>query len=69
MKRSGNHDRINKLLFPDRLNLLKNLIIKEHRLCAALVRVIEERDCCRKAATEGTELLKENCNIEKSVFH
>ena len=28
LKRSGNPDRNNKLLFPDRLNLLKNLIIK-----------------------------------------
>ena len=66
MKRSGNLDRINKLLFPDRLNLLKNMIIKEHRLCADLVRVIEERDCCRKAAKEGTELLKAKSSTEKA---
>ena len=73
MKRSGNHDRINKLLFPDRLNLLKNLIIKgAQALCRpwergrTLVRVMEERACCRKAAKEGKKLLKEKSSNEKA---
>ena len=55
MKRSGNHDRINKLLFPDRLNLLKNLIIKgAQALCRPwergrpLVWGMKEKACCRK---------------------
>ena len=72
MKRSENPDGNNKLLFPDRLNLLKNLIIKgAQALCRpwergrTLVRVMEERACCRKAAKEGTELLIENSSTEK----
>ena len=76
MKRSGNHDRINKLLFPDRLNLLKNLIIKgAQALCRPwergrpLVWGMKEKACCRKAAKEGTEMLIENSSTEKVVVN
>ena len=34
-----------------------------------LIWVMEEWTCCRKAAKEGTELLKENISNEKTVLN
>ena len=56
-------------------------VFSEHRCEAAaptepasetqrpLIWVMEEWTCCRKAAKEGTELLKENISNEKTVLN